>query len=83
MFEHGNAIKDEAESGEVGENWVRESDSRNGIELRTSRSAMNVGGRSDVGLTKGSLLYQLANRETTKNDATRSDSLTVESSTML
>src|SRR6266702_7009673 len=44
---------------------------------------MKGGGQSGVGLTKGSLLYQLANRETMKTDATRNDSLRVDSSTML
>jgi hypothetical protein len=44
---------------------------------------MREGGQSDVGLTKGSLLYQLAKSETTKNDAMMNDSLRVESSTML
>jgi len=33
-----------------------------------------------VGLTRGSLLNQLANRQTTKNDAARKDSLMVDSS---
>ncbi len=41
---------------------------------------MKGGRRNGVGLTKGSLLYQLANRQTTKNEAT---SLRVDSSTML
>ena len=47
-----------------------------------SRSAMTGGGRSGVGLTTGSLLYQLANSDPAKNDATTSDSPRVESSAM-
>jgi len=37
IFKHGKPMKDETESGEVRENWVRESDCRNSIELRTTR----------------------------------------------
>jgi hypothetical protein len=34
MFEHCKAIEEETESGEIGENRVRESDGGNSIELR-------------------------------------------------
>ena len=44
-----------------------------------SRSAITGGGRRGVGLT---LLYQLANSDPAKNDATMSDSPRVESSAM-
>ena len=84
MLEHGKAIKVETESREVRENRVRESNGRNSIELRTPKSiSSEKGSPSGVGLTRGSLLYQLANRETTKNDATRNDSPRVDSLTML
>lgn len=84
MIEHGKAVKEETESGEVREDRVRESDCGNSIKLRTTKSVSDErGGRSGVGLTKGFFLYQLANSETTTNDATMNDSLRVESSTML
>ena len=44
---------------------------------------MRGGGLSRVGLTGELFLYQLANSETTKKDATMNDSLRVESSAML
>ncbi len=34
LFDHGKAIKYEPKSCEVRENWVRESDGRDSIELR-------------------------------------------------
>ena len=43
---------------------------------------MTMGEQSGVGLTKGSLLYQLANSEAAKNDATMNDSPRVESLAM-
>lgn len=70
----------ETDSREVREDRVREPDSRYSIELRTTKVDQQMNGeiRSDVGLTKGSVLYQLANREPTKTEATRDNSLRVE-----
>ena len=82
MFKHGNTIVFETYSREVRENRGRVPDGRNSIELRT-RSAGNGRTKWCVKLTKGSLLYQLANRYATTNDAARDNSLEVESSTML
>jgi hypothetical protein len=86
MFEHERAIKDEAESGEVRKNRVRESDCRNCSELKYQRYSISNGRwtcQNGLGLTRGSLLYQKMIRDTTRNDATRNDGLRLESSTML
>jgi len=81
VLEHGKAIEGETESGEIRKNWVRESDGGDIVELRTNRLGQQWRGPNGGGLTRGSLLYQLTNRETRKNTAARSDSLRVESST--
>ena len=62
VVEHGNAIEHKTESREIRENWVRVSDGRNGIKLRTIQVDQKWRGRGGVKLTKGSLRYQLANR---------------------
>jgi hypothetical protein len=74
FFEHARTIEEKTESREVGENRVRKSYGRDGIELPDEVNRLATGVIRDYGLTRGSLfLYQLMSRETSTTTPARND----------